>query len=197
MTSDENSVFTNFHEFFIMTYKKYWIFAIFYFFGEFLIQVGQETDRIRTECKFREKLELNDRHVITNSLWLISNIEFWQFSDLLCEFLTTVGHETDILWTDCKSLENLETKDRHVMTNPLWLISNMRFWLFRPFWGQFLTLSGHDMHRLWIVRKFGIVWWATRLMGIESYAYYVYLAVFQIYDPKMTLFDPLDDLGRP
>ena len=101
------------------------------------------------------------------------------------------------LWTDCKSLENLETKDRHVMSNPLWLISNMRFWLFRPFWGQFLTLSGHDMHRLWIVRIFWIVWWATRLIGIESYAYYVYLAVFQIYDPKMTLFDPLDDRGRP
>jgi len=119
------------------------------------------------------------------------------FSQIHYEFTIFFANSLWINYLFCKSLENLETKNRHVMTNPLWLISNMRFWLFRPFWGQFLTLSGHDMHRLWIVRKFGIVWWATRLIGIESYAYYVYLAVFQIYDPKMTLFDPLDDLGRP
>ena len=137
MTSVENSVFANFHEFFIMTYKKYWIFAFFDSFGGFVIQVGQETDRIRTACKLREKLELYDRHVMTNSLWLILNIEFWQFSDLFGEVLTAVGHETDILWTDCKSLEILKTKNRHVMTDPLWLISNMRFWLFRPFSGLF------------------------------------------------------------
>ena len=34
-------------------------------------------------------------------------------------------------------------------------------------------------------------------MDYESYAYHMHLAIFQIFDPKMTLFDPLDDLEWP
>ena len=54
---------------------------------------------------------------------------------------------------------------------------------------SFLTLSmtsnDHDIHAIRIGIKF----------EIEKYVYQVYLAVFQISDPKMTFFDPLDDLG--
>ena len=47
--------------------------------------------------------------------------------------------------------------------------------------------DGLDIHAIRIRIEF----------GNESYAYHVYLAVFQNYDPKMTSFDLLDDLGWP
>ena len=47
--------------------------------------------------------------------------------------------------------------------------------------------DGLDIHAIRIRIEF----------GNESYAYHVYLAVFQNYDLKMTPFDLLDDLGWP
>ena len=43
-----------------------------------------------------------------------------------------------------------------------------------------MSLNDHDNHFIRIKIEF----------GIESYAYYVYLAVFEIYDLKMTFFTP-------
>ena len=47
-----------------------------------------------------------------------------------------------------------------------------------------MTLNDHDIRVIIIRIEF----------RIELYAYHVYLAVFQIYDPRMTFFDPFDDL---
>ena len=47
-----------------------------------------------------------------------------------------------------------------------------------------MTLNDHDIH----VIRIGIE------LGMESYVYHVYLAMFQIYDPIMTFVEPLDDL---
>ena len=43
-----------------------------------------------------------------------------------------------------------------------------------------MTLNDHFIHAI----RISIEFW------IESYAYHVYLAVIQIYDLKMTFFDP-------
>ena len=50
-----------------------------------------------------------------------------------------------------------------------------------------ITVNDDDFHAIRIRIKF----W------IDSYAFHVYLAIFLTFDPKMTLFDPLDDLGWP
>ena len=44
-----------------------------------------------------------------------------------------------------------------------------------------MTLNDHDIHDI----RIRIEFW------IESYAYHVNLAIFQIFDPKMTFFDPV------
>ena len=51
----------------------------------------------------------------------------------------------------------------------------------------FINVNDDDIHAIRIRIKF----W------IDSYAFHVYLAIFLTFDPKMTLFDPFDDLGWP
>ena len=48
-----------------------------------------------------------------------------------------------------------------------------------------MTLDDHSIHAIRIKKEF----------GIESYAYHGHLTMFQIFDLKMTFFDPIDDLG--
>ena len=64
----------------------------------------------------------------------------------------------------------------------------MTFWTsFWPFLTPNMTSDDLDMHTIRIRIKF----W------IDSYTYHVHLAIFSIFDPKMTFVDPLDDLGWP
>ena len=56
-----------------------------------------------------------------------------------------------------------------------------------PFSTLMMTFDDFEMHIIRIRIKF----------RIDSYAYHVHLAIFSIFDPKMTFFDPLYDLGWP
>ena len=48
------------------------------------------------------------------------------------------------------------------------------------FFALLMTLNDHNIHAIRIKIEF----------GIESYAYHVHLAIFSIFDLKMTIFDP-------
>ena len=48
------------------------------------------------------------------------------------------------------------------------------------FFALLVTLNDHYIHAIRIKIEF----------GIESYAYHVHLAIFSIFDLKMTIFDP-------
>ena len=66
---------------------------------------------------------------------------------------------------------------------PQMTFSNLRMIFLTPK----MTSNDLDMHiiRIWIKLR------------IDSYAYHVHLAIFSIFDSKMTFFDPLNDLGLP
>ena len=90
----------------------------------------------------------------------------------------------NLRWTSLNPKQNLQSIYMHIMC--IWPC--LRFLTSKwPFLTPKMTSDDLEMHIIRIRMKFGIDW----------YAYQVHFAIFPIFDPKMTFFDPSDDLGWP
>ena len=110
--------------------------------------------------------------------------DFWPRNDLFDPFDDLEMHIIRI-----KIKFSIDSYSYHVHL-AIFSIFDPRITFFDPkmtFSTLLMTLDDLEMHIIRIRIKF----------PIDLYAYHVHLDIFSIFDPKMTFFDPLDDLGWP